>query len=821
MARKFPQPPKSKKSPLPPKQKKAPVMHPSARPDGMMGQTLGADLSTLDSAGVAPRTRLRDAKAMHSLFLTLLHADKKSAYNRAVLNEMVDGAPPQPDSTLKQLGLGWVYNLNWLGAETRLAAALVSYDDLADSSEHLIVPDVKPNFLEADDLIEASDIVSEEHGKLIREESPFYSRWQILAKEFAGHGVGFAYYPDADTPWWKSGGWDQVLLPRKTPVEPDAIPVFFTRHPYRADELYKFIDDSKYSAGWNKEEVQKAIVNAANGRNKSRQWDDQWREIEVQLKNNDIGYGIGDSEEILCIQGWVREFDGSYSFYIGLESGNNTDFLYKDESRYENVNQAVVTFELGVGNGTYHSIRGMLWKMHPFIQAQNRFENNMLTNADVAMRTFLQGEDGESYDDLQITLQPGFGYLPAGAKVIERKFPDVGTQGMPVVERLDRKVQEATGQFQAPIVSSPSVSQGNPETKYAIQSRQQSEGSLTSNSVNRFYRSLDTLLNEQFRRIQKLGPAGKDAKVKEFYARCKERLAPLGIDAANFIQNGIRRVTAARAIGDGSPQARMLKLDRLNQMAGALDETGRELAARDLISQEFGRTTADRYKPRVKRIAPDAQIAQVENAALKADSVEVSIDQNHRVHASIHVPKFQEVLKTIVSYREQDPEADFAPMRPNLEYAYRLHDHSSQHVQGMAANPMFAADMKSYRAALEQGGNLLAGFARELQAQERHAINQQQGQQQQPQQPGQPAASGGQPSAQDQQDAISAGNPKETFRIAQQQQQLQHAQELHQLAMQLASTKVAAVAQQMQLDKIKTDASVSAQIAQNRSRAPQ
>lgn len=606
-------------------------LSPTRQPRGSKQEPITAELQTIDAkSGKAPHTRIRDAKAAFSLFGKLLEGDRKSAHNRAILQEMADGAPPIKDSVLAQSGNGWVYNLNFLEADSRLAAALASYDDLADSAEHLITPEAYPDALPVDELTDALDVVAEEHARLIREGTGFYAAWQRLAKEFVGHGVGWAYWPDAETYVWEPAGWDNFLIPRKTKSTENAITVAISRHEYRANDLYKFIDDPAYAANWERNEVKKAIVGAARGRRYIRRWSDHWPEIELELKNNDIGFGIADAEVIQAVHYFVREFDGSYSFFIGLEDGTNEKFLYSEISRYPEVSNAFTAFTLGDGNGFYHSVRGALWKMFPFIQASNRFQNKMLTNTDVAMTLLVQGAEGDSYDDMQITLGPAIGYLPPTAKIVERHLPDVGTQGLPIVQHLNQKLQEGSGQFQAPAPPATPDSKGNPETKYGIQVRQQTQGSLTSNSVNCFYRSMDTLMGEQFRRIQEIGPSGKERKgkdedgkqnccyplVREFFERCKER----GVES-DFIIKGIRKVLAARAIGNGSPQMRALSLDRLVQMSGSLDETGRDLAVRDSIALMFGRQMADRYKPKVKRLAPDTTVAVIENAALKAEEI--------------------------------------------------------------------------------------------------------------------------------------------------------------------------------------------------------
>jgi hypothetical protein len=773
---------------------------------------VGRELKTLDDQGKAPSTRIRDAQALHRLFLTLMRADQKSAYNRTLLQEMVDGAPPVADSKLQRSGSSFVYNLNWLGADAKMSAALASYDDLLESNGDLIVPHFKPGVIDPQDVQDVADVIAEEWSATVREYSDFYSNWNRLATEFVGHGVAFTYFPDADTPFWETGGWDQVMIPRRTRAKDEAISVFISRHEYRVSELYSYISNPAYAKNWDENEVKRAIVGASRYNRNMRRWFSFWPAVEEELKNNDLGFGFGDAELVYALHCYVKEFDGSYSFYVILENGTAENYLYHDEKRYDAAKNAFTSFTLGVGNGTFHSIRGQLWKIYPFIQTSNRFNNKMLTNADIALTILLQGEEGDTYDDLQITLGPAVGYLPPTAKVVERVLPDVSKNALPMIQFLDNKMQSSNAQFQAPEPEVAQPTKGNPPTKYQIQKQQQAEGSLTANSINRFYRSVDIVFGEQFRRAQAIGPSGgrlsggkaRFPEIKDFFARCKERNVP-----SEMITKGIRKVTAFRAIGNGSPQLRMLGFDEIEQMAGQLDETGRVLVTRDRIAARFNRQMADRYRPKVNRIAPDTSIAVIENAALKSDQIPVLPDQNHAVHAAVHVPKFQDIVGQIVAYREQNPEADFSPMEPMLTWALNLHDHALQHVEGMAANPLRLQDMKSYRAALEQGGNLLAGFARELQSQERHAAMSS---------PASNSAPGGGQAAQDQ---ISASNPKLAMEMQREQVKLQMDVQTHGKAMELASAKVAQIAQAMRISQIKADAEIAQGIRARQTSVPQ
>ncbi len=766
-------------------------------------------VQTLDDKGKAPKERLRNCAALHSLYTTALQADQKSAHNRVLLQQDVDGAPPQSDFALATSGQSFAYNLNFLSSATKLQGAITAYSNLLDSVDSLIKPEFDPKKIPPDQAPDSGDIIAEEHSTLVREHSDFHFNWERLASEFVPHGVGFAYYPDEETPWWEAAGWNEFVMPRRTKASEEKIPALMWEHSYRVHELWEKIKDPKHS-NFNVEEVQKAIVHACESPDQDHPWQTFWSDIQDSLQRNDIGFSYGVVEEVKALHALVREFDGSVSFYISLTNNSNAEYLYSDASRYEKMTDAVVTFTLGVGKGTYHSIRGMLWRLHPFGQTINRLTNKLLTQTDLAMSLLLQATDAESLDDMAITLGPAVGYLPPADKatVVTRQLPDVGTQGLPVLQHLNDSVNNATGQFQSSQGGTANQDNRHNVSKFQYQTEQEHIGSLTSNSVNRFYRHADILFNGQFKRIQKIGSkSARYPEVADFFKRCDERGVPAEVIMA------VRAVKAVRAIGNGSVSMRASALDRLQAAQGSFDETGRNLVTRDFVTLAAGRGSADRYCPRQKRIAPDAQIALLENALLKTTQVPVLPDQDHGTHAGIHVPAFQQAVETLVAAREQNPEQDFKPLEPVLQEGVNLHQHAMQHVQAMFSNPLQVKDAKSYKAALEQGGNLLSGFARELQQQERHAVMAQGDQG--AQQPGTPQQPGQQGSEQQQMDAINASDPRYTLQIQKQQEELVQARELHALELQLASAKVAQASSKMQIDGVKADAAVAGQLKKN------
>jgi len=152
-----------------------------------------------------------------------------------------------------------------------------------------------------------------------------------------------------------------------------------------------------------------------------------------------------------------------------------------------------------------------------------------------------------------------------------------------------------------------------------------------------------------------------------------------------------------------------------------------------------------------------------------------------------------------VGVREQNPEADFRSMGPQIEYASRLHDHAAQHVQMLSADETRADEAKQFSAVLEQTGNLLGAFMRLVAAQNRHADEQAQ------EQTGQPGA--GDPS---QEPELAYKAAKVQQEMALKTQESQHRQQL----------QTADTIQKMRLRSLETDSRIRNQTLSNAARTP-
>ena len=103
-----------------------------------MNQLTEDQLANIDYQGDIPKgSRLSDVFAAWALWTAAWQADRENAYNRARVQEMIDGFPPYDQSELDNLGQSQRTNLNLLEGAAIIEAALQPYNDLTSSVDYI------------------------------------------------------------------------------------------------------------------------------------------------------------------------------------------------------------------------------------------------------------------------------------------------------------------------------------------------------------------------------------------------------------------------------------------------------------------------------------------------------------------------------------------------------------------------------------------------------------------------------------------------------------------------------------------------------------
>lgn len=621
------------------------------------------ELKGLDPVtGEVPCARVGDVDAARSIYLSLKKADEGSSRNRALIDGMFNGAPPFNANDLKEVGQGERTNLDFGEAAALKDQALAGYYDLTNSVDMLAR--VRTTYGSPEQAAEWSEIIGEEFHRTLRGWSEFEFNHQRLSDYFVSHGVGVSYFED-ELDWrWRVTGLNEFRIPRGTRASEAEIEVATVDREYRADELYGFIRDPEIAAslGWDVATVKEALKRACAQDTTTSLGD--WEKLEVELKNNDILYGTAKSKVVKVVHMWVKEFCGCVSHLIFLQEPLPTDvgaikesFLYRKEKRFDTPTQCWVTFTYGVGNGTYHGIRGLGFKIYPHIQVLNRLRCGMVDGALLSSSLIVQPSDSSTraLDDLTLTYYGPYALFPPGLKIVDKAVPNLQQNIIPVINDMAMQMSNNTGAYQTRANTGDS---NQARTAYEVKAQLQKEAVLSNASINLFYHPWKRLLSEVFRRLTRRDynarePGGKEAV--EFRKRLLKRGVPE--EAIHRVIN----VEPVRAIGYGSPAMRMAAIDETMSIFGSLDEMGRINLLRDRVAARFGQEVVDRYIPPPQttlRPPMDFKIAVLENATMSTGSpIPVSPGENHFIHASTHLNAMDQLDRAVAEGASNPMEA--------------------------------------------------------------------------------------------------------------------------------------------------------------------
>jgi hypothetical protein len=709
------------------------------------------ELMNIDqNTGDPPVERLSGVTAALSIYQGLVKADESSSTNRSRTDALFDGAPPYDPAVLLATRQGSRTNLNFGEAQRYLDVAMSSYVDLYSSLERLVSVKLSSKS-SPENRSEIEDVISEEITNTLRSLPEFHTNYLRLCAEFTKHGVSVAYF-DTTTDWrFRVCGLNEFQIPRQSVASEEGVEVAVARRDYLLHELYGFIRDEEAAEaiGWDCEETKRVLCkNATTSGTTTRT--SNWEEVQREFKNNDLYTGHRNTC-VSVIHMWVREFDGTVSFYMFAENGPKT-FLFKEVSRYEAPEQAFVMFSYGVGtNGTYHSVRGLGYRIFNHIQVSNRLRCQMVDAAILAGSVMLQPASERDLEKLSFTVYGPYSVLSSGLELVEKQPNNLSQTMTPALQEMSNQLSLNVDLMSTygPNLNSPYRNELQTEHDISVASR------LSGSTLNLFYNSWSRLLREITRRLCE---GSSDVWTKRFRARCAER----GVTTADIKNIDHTRTTAVRAIGAGSTTNRLLALREINQYAGSFDETGRKQLVRDIVASRVGHDIADRYVPRMEgpRQTSQTKVAMLENVALAAgNAVEVMSSEPHIEHLSIHITPLQEHIAAI-----QTGEQDLGVLLP---IASVLFEHVSAHMEFLAQDPTAQAEVAEMNKMMQIAHEVITNFGRRFQKEQREA------------------AQGGEA----QEGAPDAGPSATELRMQEHQLRMQMAREKAELEMQIRQSK--------------------------------
>jgi hypothetical protein len=633
------------------------------------------------------------------MYRQAVNDDQGSATVRAQLQACKDGAPPFNQAALNASGQGSRANFNTLMMQDLITKANHSFNDIIFSPKQLMTIEVEGG--EPAERLDYSRILATELSRTIRRWGPSFSaRTQRLIDLFVSHGAAIDYAPDDRDFRFQVAALDEFLVPRQVEVSAEQTPWAIARKDLTVTQLYDYIENEKVAAklGWNVQAVKDAIGRATTQVPTGEIGDTA--KLQQQVKNNDL-FANTMFSHVPVLYCWVREFDGTYSMFITEKDAPKGDFLFKQHSRYQTVEDAFNYYCYGIGNGTLHSVRGLGHMIFALCQMHSRLMCQKADGVMLSESIMMQATSSNAMQEASLTYLGPIALMPQGFEVVERQFTGGSDKAMGFLGEIKQQMGQVSGRHMPP------SKQGGEQyrSRDEVSSDLENAASGDSGSLDLFYSAWDITIRRMCKRII-TGPKS-DPLVKEFHRRIER--AGITQDILDSIDHD--STYAYRTLGAGSPAARSLSFTKLMSLLPQLDEIGRKNLIYQFVANEVGYQNADEFASKAEepRYNSEASIALLENEILMMGRpVQVLSYQMHGTHVQMHVPPLLEVLDA-VERGELDPMENLPGLQASL-------NHLAAHGEELARDPSQLALYGQVKEAVNNTQQVVTNMERKIKA---------------------------------------------------------------------------------------------------------
>lgn len=657
------------------------------------------DLSKLTPEGKPKKpSRLSSANAVRAMYRQGVNDDQGSSRVRAQIRSCKDGAPPFNQAALNASGQGSRANFNTLMMQDLITKANHGFNDIIFSPKQLMTIEVEGG--EPAERIGYSRIIATELSRTIRKWGSFSANSQRLIDLFVEQGVGIDYAPDDKDFRFEVASLDEFIVPRQVSVSAEKTPWAIARKDLQATELYGYIGNEAAASklGWNVPAVKEAIGRATSQVPTGEIGDTA--KIQQQIKNNDLFANtmFSHTPGLHC---WVREFDGSYSLFITEKDHPTGEFLFKQYSRYETVEEAFNYFCYGVGNGTLHSVRGLGHMIFALCQAHSNLMCMKYDGVALSESIMVQATSSNAMQEATFTRLGPMSLLPPGFEVVERQFQGGSDRTMGYLGEIKNLMGQTSGRHMPP----PKQGGEQYRNKDEVSSDLEQAASGDSGAIDLFFSAWDRTMRRMCKRIVK--GSKSDPLVKEFHRR---------IERAGITQEILDSIDhdstyAYRTLGAGSPAARSLSFTKLMSLLPQLDEIGRKNLIYQFVANEVGYQNADEFASKAEepRYNSEASIADLENILLmQGNPIEVLSYQMHGTHVQRQVPPLLDTLDK-VERGELDPMESLPGLQAFL-------NHVAAHGEELAKDPSQMALYGQVKEAVNNTQQVVTNMERKIKA---------------------------------------------------------------------------------------------------------
>lgn len=595
----------------------------------------------------APQSRIGTPAAVRGIYNKRKTDDSDGAFNRSLVQKLMDFGPPHDDAELENKGQGDRFNITTGEGPAIKNEAVAAYMDIYTTPKVLVDIPLTAD-VDKEQAHTWSVIMAEEYTIMDRADDSSLPLFLQLADTYVTHGVAIGYFDDKNSMRYSVAGLDHFKFPREQGIITSATDEVTALGFYSATDLYAKIGTDD---GWSEQAIRLAILQSASA-SSNKDWEN-WELIQRDIKANSK-YVDALCNRIEVVHCWVKEFSGKVSYYIAAKTelsdknGWKEEFLFKSEGHFNSIDELLQIFPFSVGNGgLLYTVRGLGYLIYQLCNAMDIMHCKLLDNARVGSSLILQPASTEDAQDMTLIDAGGAIMIPPTMKMPERQMgQNLNNTLVPAINESRNILNRATGG----LASGNMMLQDNNDrqTKLEVSSKLDYINKLNSFAINLFYGPYDKLMREKVRRAFTVRQKDKQAakQVEDMKGRCVAR----GVPPEIFTKIDFPAVKASRIIGTGSRSSRILLFDQLQQMFSSFDAEGRENFIYDYLCELVGPEKADRYVGKLgeKRVTYDDSIATLENfQLLEGDYMEPKDGQIHMVHIPIHLEELESGLQGV------------------------------------------------------------------------------------------------------------------------------------------------------------------------------
>jgi hypothetical protein len=424
---------------------------------------------------------------------------------------------------------------------------------------------------------------------------------------------------------------------------------------------------------------------------------------------------------------FVREYRGKISWYVVPENSSNAEFLFKQKNKYDCFSQVINLFFANIGDGSYHSVKGMGARIYSHCAINDRVKNTMVDGVNMRNTLVVQGDVSE----VRRIKIGRCTVIPNTVKIVPNAFePDV-EGSIKFSMFLAKSLADNVGTNRPDMDDHGGKGM---DTAIGERLRLSREGKLERTDIMYYYQQLDAMYREIKRRVFLDGLSEEDAayeSVKKFKDACKKAGVPVSL-----LNNESFTLEATRAIGYGSLAQAAEITSEIVSVAGHFPEIGKMNAVRDYISVRVGPRKVNRYFPEDKTNedpSNQSSFAALENAMMRlGEPAEVGEDQLQIVHINKHMDPLEQIAQDFVNSQGQIPGQN--PMKTHDFFMLDL-SHIAQHMELIKDDPTRKLEYREFMKKFDELSKVFNAIGSQVEKLQQQLDEQRQKQQPPPQDP--------------------------------------------------------------------------------------